>query len=225
MKASAHKEFNKSYIGSSVNLGQRFASYFNFNWISGQAKHSIIYKSLLKCYAGYSEFSLEILEYCNKEDTIKREQFYIDSLKPEYNILKIAALRTRLGSKQSKSVKDKISLALTGRTISDLTKSKQRAIRLGYKHSNETRAKLKEHLTNLNINILAKKKGIKVTVLDLETKITSEYDSIRKAAIAMGSHANSLLRHEKLQGCVAAEKSYTAKHPFKDRYVIVILRK
>jgi group I intron endonuclease len=210
-----HKESSKSYIGSSINLGQRFASYFNYNWISGQAKHSIICKSLLKY--GYSEFSLEILEYCNKEDTIKREQFYIDSLKPEYNILKIAG--SRLGSKHSKSVKDKIKLALTGRSTSDFTKSKQRAIRLGFRHSNETKAKLKEHLTNLNTKILAKKKGIKVSVLDLETKITSEYNSIRKAAKEMGSHANSLLRHEKLQ----LEKDYTK--PFKDRYVIVILRK
>lgn len=81
-----HKESGKSYIGSSVNLGNRFSSYFTYNWIASQAKYSIICKSLLKY--GYSEFSLEILEYCNQEDTIEREQFYLDSLNPEYNILK-----------------------------------------------------------------------------------------------------------------------------------------
>lgn len=174
-----NKESGKSYIGSSVNLENRFFSYFNYNWISSQAKYSLICKSLLKY--GYSQFSLEILEYYNKEDTIKREQFYIDSLKLEYNILKIAG--SRLGSKQSKTTKTKIRIALIGRKTFNLTKNKQRSIRLGFRHSDETKAKLKEHLTNLNVNILAKKKGIKVTVLDLETKINSEYDSIRKAAI------------------------------------------
>ena len=66
--------------------------------------------------------------------------------------------------------------------------------------------------------MLAKKKGIKVTVLDLETNVTSEYDSIRKAAQSIGSYANVLIRHEKLQ----LDKGYTK--PFKDRYVIKINR-
>ena len=48
----------------------------------------MIYKALLK--NGYSNFTLEILEYCDLADLIKREQYYIDLLKPEYNILKIA---------------------------------------------------------------------------------------------------------------------------------------
>jgi group I intron endonuclease len=47
-----------------------------------------IYKALLKY--GYAEFRLEILEYCSPEVLIKREQFYFDTLNPEYNTLKIA---------------------------------------------------------------------------------------------------------------------------------------
>jgi len=211
-----HKESGKFYIGSSVNLGQRFASYYTYNWILKHSKSSIICKSLLK--NGYSEFSLEILEYCNKEDTIKREQFYLDSLNPEYNILKTAG--SLLGFKHSEEAKAKIRLALTKRKLSDITKSKQRAARLGFKHSDEVKAKLKEHLTNLNKNILrfAKKKGIKVTILDLETKITTEYDSIRKAAEGIGSAQNVLLRYEKSQ----LNKEHSK--PFKNRYVIVIHR-
>lgn len=149
-----HKESGKSYIGSSVDLGQRFASYFSYNWISGQAKSSRICKALLKY--GYSEFSLEILEYCSKEDVIDREQFYLDSFRSEYNILKIAG--SRLGTKQSEETKAKISSSLTGRKTSEITKSKQKAAKLGIPRSEETRAKLKEHLTNLNKNVMAKKK-------------------------------------------------------------------
>ena len=48
---------------------------------------------------GYSKFSLDIFEYCEPGVLIKREQYYIDTLKPEYNILKIAG--SRLGCKHS----------------------------------------------------------------------------------------------------------------------------
>ena len=44
----------------------------------------IIYKALLKY--GCSNFSLEILEYCEPSKCIVREQYYLDLLKPEYNI-------------------------------------------------------------------------------------------------------------------------------------------
>ncbi len=49
----------------------------------------------------------------------------------------------------------------------------------------------------LKLNYFAKIQGIKVTVLDLETKITSEYDSIRRAAegILCGPHLLLLLLH------------------------------
>lgn len=38
----------------------------------------------------YSSFSLEILEYDESADIIKREQYYLDLFKPEYNICLIA---------------------------------------------------------------------------------------------------------------------------------------
>jgi group I intron endonuclease len=47
-----------------------------------------IYKAILK--HGHSNFSLEILEYCEPSKVLEREQYYIDLLKPEYNILKTA---------------------------------------------------------------------------------------------------------------------------------------
>jgi len=36
---------------------------------------------------GYENFQLEILEVSDRSDIIKKEQFYIDYFKPEYNIL------------------------------------------------------------------------------------------------------------------------------------------
>lgn len=39
---------------------------------------------------GYSNFTLEILEYCESSEAVLREQYYLDLLKPEYNILSTA---------------------------------------------------------------------------------------------------------------------------------------
>jgi group I intron endonuclease len=54
---------------------------------------------------GYSNFRLEILEYCDPLSAIKREQYYIDLLKPYYNILKIAG--SSLGLQHSEETKEK----------------------------------------------------------------------------------------------------------------------
>ena len=48
-----------------------------------------------------------------------------------------------------------------------------KATRIGFKHSEATKAKLREHLINLNKNILADKKGIKVTIIDLVTQVSA----------------------------------------------------
>ncbi len=38
----------------------------------------------------HSNFTLEILEYCSKDEIIKREQYFLNKIKPEYNILQKA---------------------------------------------------------------------------------------------------------------------------------------
>jgi len=64
-------------------------------------KKMVIYKALLKhrgrppgCIASRrappSNFRLEIPEYCAAEKCLEREQYYLDHLKPEYNVLKVA---------------------------------------------------------------------------------------------------------------------------------------
>ena len=70
----------------------------------------------------FSNFSLEILEYCESKDTIKREQYYLDRLNPEYNVLKIAG--SPLGSKHTAETKAKIRTAALGRVFSAKTLAK-----------------------------------------------------------------------------------------------------
>lgn len=51
-------------------------------------KGTIIYKALEKY--GHANFNLKILEYCLVNDLMVREQYYLDTLKPDYNILTYA---------------------------------------------------------------------------------------------------------------------------------------
>lgn len=90
---------NKSYIGSSTNITKRLRRYYSLKYLNNKIirDNSLIYRAILKY--GYSNFNLEILEYCNKEDRINREQYYLDLLKPEYNICKTAG--SMLGFKHS----------------------------------------------------------------------------------------------------------------------------
>jgi len=48
-------------------------------------------------------FILEILQYCDTTIITQREQYYLDNLKPEYNILTIA--RSSKGFKHSQKTK------------------------------------------------------------------------------------------------------------------------
>lgn len=69
------------YVGSSIDLGRRFSHYFSISFLKASVlkNKSIIYNSLLK--RGYSNFCLEILEYCDKESCIERENFFFNFFK------------------------------------------------------------------------------------------------------------------------------------------------
>nr|YP_009486091.1 hypothetical protein [Cantharellus lutescens]AWA82216.1 hypothetical protein [Cantharellus lutescens] len=112
----------KSYVGSSSNLSRRFLEYLNPNRLDRELKRgeSIIYKALLKY--GYLSFYFKILEVIELDDNIAHsyqirslnflEQKYIDTIKPEYNILSIAG--SNRGHKLSIETKVKMSKAKKG---------------------------------------------------------------------------------------------------------------
>jgi group I intron endonuclease len=89
------------------------SNYFSVNFLQTITglRNSYIHNALLK--HGYSNFSLYILEYCEKNNVLVREQYYIDLLVPEYNILKKAG--SSLGYKHSTEAIEKIINAGKGR--------------------------------------------------------------------------------------------------------------
>jgi len=154
-----HKESGRSYIGSSYYLSQRFYLYFSKTHL----KHN---KSMHICNAlanyKYEEFSLTILEYIDITNLsleevrlliLLREQEYIDTLKPKFNICSTAG--SRLGIKASAETKAKMKenhpRGMLGRSHSAETKAKiskamsgENSSNFGLYFSAETRAKMSE---------------------------------------------------------------------------------
>lgn len=171
---------NKSYVGSSISLSKRFSNYYSSAFLSRtlNKENSGIYNAILKY--GYSNFSLDILEYCKPDLLIKREQYYIDLLKPEYNILKVAG--SILGYRHSEATKAQMSINNTG--INNPI--------FGKKHSCETRKKIGESL-KLNITpkvmtfetrllISSRSHGIRVKIFDKLNNLVDEFPTIISAA-------------------------------------------
>jgi hypothetical protein len=73
-----NKVNGKCYVGSSVDMGKRFRNYFKRSYITSLKNIMLVYKAILA--HGYSNFSLEILEYCEPDKIIilEREQYYLD---------------------------------------------------------------------------------------------------------------------------------------------------
>lgn len=88
---------NKIYIGQTVNFIKRKSEHF-----VKLHKNIHVNAHLQNSYNKYGldSFVFEIIERCDLKILTEREQFYIDSLKPEYNICKIA--KSPLGIKHTK---------------------------------------------------------------------------------------------------------------------------
>lgn len=197
-----HIESGKKYVGSSVDLYRRFMQYYNIKYITRASKSSLICRALLKY--GYSSFYLDILEYCDPSEIIKREQYYIDTLKPEYNILKVAGSlfgykhtveslqkMSEIASNRSEETLAKLREAALGRTYNhtEETKNKISKAMLGRKHSEETKEKLRIFQSNRTKHSI---KGINIKV---ENKLTGEiyfYDSLRNAGKGLNSNHKSI---------------------------------
>jgi hypothetical protein len=73
---------NKRYVGSSVNIYYRIARH-RADLRKGQHQN----KHLQSAFNKYGEemFVITVLEKCEPEVLLQREQFYVDTLRPEYN--------------------------------------------------------------------------------------------------------------------------------------------
>jgi group I intron endonuclease len=136
---------NNIYIGSAVTLNRRFSQHIR------QLNTNKHYNNKLQnSWNKYTEinFNFIIIEYCEKDKLIIREQHYIDKENPNFNICKIAG--SKLGTKMSDKQKKHLSKINTGKKLSDETKEKISLSNLGKSKnkgkslSNETKQKMSE---------------------------------------------------------------------------------
>jgi group I intron endonuclease len=175
----------KSYVGSSISLSNRFRFYYCLSCIKRVVgkESSAIYSAILKY--GYSNFNLDILEYCELDILICREQYYINLLKPEYNILKIAS--SRFGHKLSKETKIAISISLRSRIISNTFKLNKKKI---IKSTISNRPKIITSDTKIKLSLRGQ--GVCVKVFDKSNNLVNKFSTIRKAALHYGVTSSTI---------------------------------
>ena len=147
---------DRFYIGSTINFKER--KRLHVKHLKANKHHSILLQRHANKY-GIDDLKFEILEeLSDKKLLIEKEQFFIDSTIPYFNICKTAS--NCLGVKLSEETKRKMSLSKTGKPRSIETKlkiseahkgkklkpetiEKMRNSLTGKKHSNETKEKMK----------------------------------------------------------------------------------
>jgi group I intron endonuclease len=159
------------YVGSSANIPHRWSGHkYDLN----KNKHHSIYLQRAWDKYGTDCFKFSVIEYCEKEQLIEREQFHIDALKPSYNISPTA--KNSLGVKhtpefcakmskikmgntyavkymRSAEARAKFSAIHKGKIVSEETRAKISLVQIGHIASDETRTKMRassKHLTLSN---------------------------------------------------------------------------
>lgn len=150
-----------------------------------------ISRALLKY--GYSKFKLEILEYCSPEDLIEREQYYLKSLEPYYNILKIAG--SSLGYTHSQETKDKMAAAKKGENHPCLGRTGEKHPLFGKPRAGGSGRPSQQ-----------------ISVIDNKTNKTTTYDSMREAARALNIECSIITNYLK----------NNQRKPYKKRYIFCL---
>lgn len=141
---------NKFYVGSAVDLRARRSDHGKA--LRGNRHRNRHLQNAWNKY-GESSFVFSVLEFVkDKEKLIEREQHYIDTSNPEYNIARVAG--SCLGYRHTEEAKMKVSKANKGRVFSeDILKKKRSVMRdiitknIGVPRSESTKEKLRKAMT------------------------------------------------------------------------------
>ena len=110
---------NRLYVGSSLDIHKRWWDH-KTRLKEGLHKNPILQAHYNKY--GTDDFEFCVIEECSQEMLINREQYYIDVLRPSFNVLLFA--ENSLGHKHSEETKQKIREKAIGRIVSDETKQR-----------------------------------------------------------------------------------------------------
>lgn len=180
---------NNTYVGSGLDLSKRVGDYYNKSELLRNSRP--IHAALLKY--GHENFSLEILEYCRADELIAREQYYLDLLCPEYNILKnaysllgfkhnpenIAKFKLKKISQEHKNI---LSLVHSDKVVSQETRDKLSLVTANYKKNNPLSL---EALANIRAKT-TEREGVPVSLLNTQTKEVIDFTTLTQAGEFLG---------------------------------------
>lgn len=139
----------KFYIGSaSLKFSTRRTHHFRL--LEKDMHFNIHLQNAVNKYR-IENFLFEIIEICDSNQCEEREQFYIDTLKPEYNITLFVG-KGRKGLPATQKMKDVASLTHKGKIVSDETRKKQSKVQKGLKRSQESIDKMIKSRLGKSIN-------------------------------------------------------------------------
>jgi len=218
---------NKRYIGSAIDLNKRISRYYQNYYLNNERNKNILIIKAIKKY-GISNFFISILEYTNNNrlNLIKREQCWIDKIKPEYNILQKAY--NSLGYKHSQEAKLKISLKRLGKEMSLDTRNKiSSSLKIsklvGHKHTLETKLKLSKIASKRKLD---PNEGLSISIKDTITGIVKKYKSVREAGRDLKAATRSIRSRIRNEKVVCIKSRYTIKSLlFRKRYLISLIPK
>lgn len=218
---------NKRYVGSAIDLNKRISRYFQNYYLTHERYKNILILKAIRKY-GINNFYISIIEYTdnNRLILIEKEQYWIDSIKPEYNILQRA--KNSLGYLHSKEAKLKISVKKLGKEVNlDIRQRISSSLKIsklvGHKHTLETKLKFSQIASNRKFD---PHKGLFILVKDITTGIIKEYKSVREAAKDLKADTRSIRsRFANEEGIHIKPRNKLKSLLFRNRYLIALIPK
>ncbi len=140
---------NKFYVGRTIDFKRRQSEHIRD--LKKQRHHSDYLQRAWNKY-GEENFSFEVIEeVLDKSKLIEREQHYLDTLKPEYNICKDAKggliefssnSKNKISYSLKERFKNKENHPMYGKIRPEETKQKIRKNLMGFKHSKESKNRM-----------------------------------------------------------------------------------
>lgn len=182
---------NKFYIGSAKNIGIRLSKHL---LDLERGSHHSIY--LQRAWNKYQTINIEVIELC--DDLIEKEQHYLDTLKPEYNLCPTA--KNCSGVNRTDEHKNKISQHHKNNKEywEEIYKNRKS------KHTQETKNKISEKSKGRVFSKesrlkLSKAKSLSEDVIAQIIKLRLEKVSLSNAAKILGISRESVKKYQKYE--------------------------
>jgi len=175
-----------TYYGSSSNLGMRF----KYHYFNGAKKRNFL--GIFLNVFGWSNFSITVVETCSLAKLATRENWYLSRYQPLLNVLMSSSNNHKDSTNLSLLTRSKISVSLTGRKDSDITRAKKSKAQKGVLNPFYLLLLFQQSCEQKGVgpgkkalDLAAEKSGTKIYVYDAENFIlvnSKPFRSIRMTA-------------------------------------------